>query len=242
MTALLVAAPAVVVVACLALFVVGLRSLRADRVPAFIDGKLGYYSMDAGVPITAGTWDAAQSGSDVALTGAGYRRIGFDHYAKPENSLARAAADGRIYRTFQGYSDEPSPVILATGASAISFVDGLYAQNEKNVGAYVARVRRGESPVVRGLERTRRESVVASAIGDLLCGMSADVGGVLKIAAPAEASRLCAALDRFEADGVITWQGDRIRLADDAFLLARTVAAALDPYSAAPASGLSPPV
>jgi acetoin utilization deacetylase AcuC-like enzyme len=32
------------------------RSLRGDRVPQFIDGKLGSYSLDAGVPITAGTW------------------------------------------------------------------------------------------------------------------------------------------------------------------------------------------
>ena len=44
--------------------------LRHDRVPEHIDGRLGFYSMDAGVPITAGTWDAVQAGADVALTGA----------------------------------------------------------------------------------------------------------------------------------------------------------------------------
>lgn len=46
------------------------RGLRTDRVPHDIDGKLGYYAMDAGVPITAGTWDAVQASADVALTGA----------------------------------------------------------------------------------------------------------------------------------------------------------------------------
>jgi acetoin utilization deacetylase AcuC-like enzyme len=45
-------------------------SVRHDRVPQHIDGRLGYYSSDAGVPITAGTWDAVQSSADVALTGA----------------------------------------------------------------------------------------------------------------------------------------------------------------------------
>ena len=44
--------------------------LRHDRIPQGIDGRLGYYSMDAGVPITAGTWEAVQSSADVALTGA----------------------------------------------------------------------------------------------------------------------------------------------------------------------------
>ena len=38
--------------------------------PDYIDGRLGYYSFDAGVPITAGTWDAVQASADVALSGA----------------------------------------------------------------------------------------------------------------------------------------------------------------------------
>lgn len=44
--------------------------LRHDRVPENIDGRLGFYSMDAGVPITAGTWSAVQSSADTALTAA----------------------------------------------------------------------------------------------------------------------------------------------------------------------------
>jgi acetoin utilization deacetylase AcuC-like enzyme len=40
-----------------------------DRVPEAIDGKLSYYSFDAGTPLTAGTWDAATAAVDVALTG-----------------------------------------------------------------------------------------------------------------------------------------------------------------------------
>ena len=43
-------------------------SMRCDRVPRDIDGKLGYYSSDAAVPITAGTWTAVQDAADVALS------------------------------------------------------------------------------------------------------------------------------------------------------------------------------
>ena len=46
------------------------RGLRADRIPRDIDGKMGFYAMDAGVPITAGTWTAVQDSADVALSGA----------------------------------------------------------------------------------------------------------------------------------------------------------------------------
>jgi len=45
------------------------RHMR-DIEPDYIDGKLSYFSSDAGTPITAGTWRAVRSGAQVALTGA----------------------------------------------------------------------------------------------------------------------------------------------------------------------------
>jgi acetoin utilization deacetylase AcuC-like enzyme len=47
------------------------RGLRGDKRPEFIDGLLGYYSFDAGIGFTSGTWDAIKSSHDVALTAAG---------------------------------------------------------------------------------------------------------------------------------------------------------------------------
>ncbi|WP_193369960.1 histone deacetylase family protein [Pelagibius marinus] len=44
----------------------GLRQIE----PEHIDGKLSYFSFDAGTPITAGTWQAATAAVDVALSGA----------------------------------------------------------------------------------------------------------------------------------------------------------------------------
>jgi len=45
-------------------------------VPRSIDGRLGFYSFDAGTPITAGTWRAAISAADSALSGADRLRAG----------------------------------------------------------------------------------------------------------------------------------------------------------------------
>lgn len=44
------------------------RTMRQDRIPEAIDGKLSYSSFDAGTPITVGTWQAAQAAANVALT------------------------------------------------------------------------------------------------------------------------------------------------------------------------------
>jgi acetoin utilization deacetylase AcuC-like enzyme len=43
------------------------RTLRQIK-PTSLHGQLGYYSFDGGAPITAGTWQAAYSAAQVALT------------------------------------------------------------------------------------------------------------------------------------------------------------------------------
>jgi acetoin utilization deacetylase AcuC-like enzyme len=50
----------------------GMRQIE----PEHIDGKLSYFSFDAGSPITSGTWQAARSSANVALTGAARLRAG----------------------------------------------------------------------------------------------------------------------------------------------------------------------
>lgn len=44
--------------------------LRADRVPTHLDGRMGFYSFDAGTPLTNGTFAAAWSSASVAVTAA----------------------------------------------------------------------------------------------------------------------------------------------------------------------------
>ncbi|MGV2288072.1 histone deacetylase family protein [Trinickia sp. YCB016] len=45
------------------------RGLPSADVPQTIDGKLGFFSMDAGSPINEGTWTAVCSSANTALTG-----------------------------------------------------------------------------------------------------------------------------------------------------------------------------
>jgi acetoin utilization deacetylase AcuC-like enzyme len=46
------------------------RTLRNDRIPEAIDGKLSYFALDAGTPIMSGTWSAITAAADVAVTAA----------------------------------------------------------------------------------------------------------------------------------------------------------------------------
>jgi len=170
---------------------------------------------------------------DEMLVAAGYVRVGFDHYAKPDNPLARAAIESRLRRNFQGFTDDPAETTIGFGASSISFVGEIYAQNAKTLADYYSRIDQGRLATERGLLLSPRERVVAATIRDLLCRGRADIRPLLQALAPAEANRICANLDRFEEDGVICWEGDTVALAPGARTLARAVAMALDPYEAA---------
>jgi acetoin utilization deacetylase AcuC-like enzyme len=46
------------------------RTLRSDVVPASFAARMGLFSMDAGTPLTSGTWVAARAGADCALSAA----------------------------------------------------------------------------------------------------------------------------------------------------------------------------
>ncbi len=168
--------------------------------------------------------------ADDMLVSSGYRRVGFDHYAKPDNLLAKADLEGRLRRNFQGFTDDLADTTLGFGASAIGYVGGLYAQNAKTLGDYYRRIDKQELSTTRGLILSPREVTIGRTIRDMLCRSQTDIAALLAALSPTEANSVCARLDALEADGVITSSGNIIALAPDARPLSRVVAMALDPY------------
>jgi oxygen-independent coproporphyrinogen-3 oxidase len=100
------------------------------------------------------------------LLAAGYLELGMDHFALPNDSLARAAAEGTLHRNFQGYTEARTNALLGLGVSAISETADCYHQNEKVITVYERRIDRNEIPTHRGHllsddDRRRREQIVA---------------------------------------------------------------------------------
>ncbi|MEZ4458104.1 MAG: oxygen-independent coproporphyrinogen III oxidase, partial [Gemmatimonadales bacterium] len=54
------------------------------------------------------------------LSAAGYQWIGLDHFARPDDPLARAAAAGTLHRNFMGYTTRQGEHLIGLGTSAIS--------------------------------------------------------------------------------------------------------------------------
>ena len=103
------------------------RTLRQDRVPTTVDGRLAYYAFDAGTPIMAGTWQAARDAVDVALTGCDLLLSG----DRAAFSLCRPPGHHAAADAFGGYCFLNNAAIAAqylrdSGAEKVGILDVDY--------------------------------------------------------------------------------------------------------------------
>lgn len=84
------------------------------------------------------------------LISAGYEYIGMDHFAKPDDSLAKAQKQGLLQRNFQGYTTHAGTDLVAFGVSAISDLSGVYIQNHTNLEQYRNGIEKGQLPINKG--------------------------------------------------------------------------------------------
>lgn len=157
------------------------------------------------------------------LTHAGYDPVGFDHYARPHDSMALAAHQGRLRRNFQGFTDDDSQVLIGLGASAISQFPGLIVQNEKNAGRYKIRVSSGLLAAGLGIVRRSEDQHRGRFIERLLCEGEAELGNLLD-------QRLLEKLRPFLDRGLATVECGRLRLPDYGRPYARVIASLFDEY------------
>ncbi len=210
-------------------------ALAPDRVSVF-----GYAHLPSALPRQRMIRDQDLPGpslrSDLAALAdekfqrAGYIRIGFDHYAKPDNPLANAFREKRLRRNFQGFTDDIATTSIGLGASAISFIDGLYAQNQKDIRGYCAAIKRRQLPTIRGIMRSPKDTLIATAIDQLLCEYKTELNGVFEVLPSDEIAKIKNALTRMENDGILTLQDGTITMNEGAYSLCRAVASTFDPY------------
>ncbi|HWK51987.1 MAG TPA: oxygen-independent coproporphyrinogen III oxidase, partial [Steroidobacter sp.] len=103
------------------------------------------------------------------LTEAGYVYIGMDHFALPDDDLARAMRDGSLHRNFQGYSTHGDCDLIGLGVSAISAVGNSYSQNRKDLSGYYAALDQGRLPVDRGIALSMDDILRREIIQRLMC-------------------------------------------------------------------------
>lgn len=103
------------------------------------------------------------------LISAGYIEIGMDHFALPEDQIAKAFLNKNMHRNFMGYTTQDTPLLIGLGASAISDSWFGFAQNEKKVEAYQAKIESGHFAITKGHILSPLDLEIRQYILDLMC-------------------------------------------------------------------------
>jgi len=168
------------------------------------------------------------------FTRGGYRLIGLDHFALESDELARAQSAGTMFRNFQGYTIRPATDTVAFGMTSISDIGGAYAQNAHKLKDWVEAVEAGRIPVDKGAAMSADDALRRFVINRVMCLLRLDLGEVeAQFGQPARAAiegDLQAGLDELTADGLVTFDGQVLRVTPLGQLLVRNVAMLFDAY------------
>jgi oxygen-independent coproporphyrinogen III oxidase len=167
------------------------------------------------------------------LTAAGYLYIGMDHFAKPRDELAVAQREGTLYRNFQGYSTHAECDLGGLGVTAIGMVGATYEQNERTVDDYYAAIDAGRLPIYRGVELSSDDLLRRAVITRLICQFELDMGAVgreFDIDFGDYFAAELVELDTMRADGLLTIEGECLRVLPAGHLLIRNVCMVFDRY------------
>ncbi|MGD8379259.1 MAG: oxygen-independent coproporphyrinogen III oxidase [Gammaproteobacteria bacterium] len=167
------------------------------------------------------------------LTGAGYRYIGMDHFALPDDELSRALDDGSLQRNFQGYSTHAHCDLIGLGMSSISNLGESFSQNYKTLPEYYGALDDGQLPVQRGLWLSQEDVLRAEIIHSIMCRNSVDLDAVAVRHGLNAGQHFAVELKRLEqlaSDGLITLDGHRLEVTPRGRLLIRIVAMTFDSY------------
>lgn len=167
---------------------------------------------------------------------AGYRAIGFDHFAKAEDELSVAVANKQLHRNFQGYcTRRTTGQVYAFGVSGISQLDGGYAQNTKSIDDYISALDKGEFATEKGLRASAEQAQVREVINQLMCNQYLNWEHLAK-ALNTDSEKLKATcqynaskLEEMANDGLLSYDEAHIDVTDIGGVLIRNIAALFDP-------------
>lgn len=167
------------------------------------------------------------------LTQAGYRYIGMDHFALPDDELAVAQEELTLQRNFQGYTTHGHCDLIGLGVSAISQVGDLYSQNSSDLSDYQGLLGSDQLATKRGLVCNTDDRVRRAVIQQLICHFSLDFAAIeaaFAIDFRAYFSEQWPQLARMASDGLIELDAQGIRVSPAGRLLVRSICMVFDAH------------
>jgi len=109
------------------------------------------------------------------LTSHGYRMVGMDHFAKPEDELFKAIDKGELHRNFQGYTTKGGADLIGVGLTSIGEGVDSYNQNFKTMQEYEASIDNKKLPFERGVVLSEDDQIRQYVIMELMSNFKLDI-------------------------------------------------------------------
>ena len=167
------------------------------------------------------------------LTAAGYRYIGMDHFALPDDELAIAQEESTLQRNFQGYTTHGHCDLVGLGVSAISQIGELYCQNNSDLAHYQNTLASAQLATSRGLLCNQDDRIRREVIQQVICNLHlpfAQIEQAFNIDFRGYFSSQWPALEKMAADGLIALDNDQLTVLPAGRLLVRSVCMVFDAY------------
>lgn len=167
------------------------------------------------------------------LTRAGYRYIGMDHFALPDDELAIAQEESTLQRNFQGYTTHGHCDLIGLGVSAISQIGDLYCQNSSDLNQYQNTLAGAQLATSRGLVCNQDDRLRREVIQQIICNFHLDFEAIEQAFNIDFRGYFSAAWPQLEAmarDGLITLDSQALSVLPAGRLLVRSVCMVFDVY------------
>jgi len=163
----------------------------------------------------------------------GYKMIGMDHFAKPQDELFKAIEKGELHRNFQGYTTKGGADLIGIGLTSIGEGADYYAQNFKEMEAYEAAIDEGKLPYERGVALNEDDRIRQYVIMELMSNFKLDIQRFESMYGVNFAKYFASALESlkpFENDGLLSISPKSIECSPTGTLLIRNIAMVFDAY------------
>ncbi|EEO25925.1 oxygen-independent coproporphyrinogen III oxidase [Helicobacter winghamensis] len=163
----------------------------------------------------------------------GYKMIGMDHFAKPDDELFKSISKGQLRRNFQGYSTKGGTQTVGIGLTSIGEGSDYYAQNFKTMLEYQNALDNGILPFQKGVKLNADDKLRKTVIMQLMSNFRLNFHAIesqFKINFTSYFADALEALKPLENAGLIALNKDEIQVSQTGMLLIRNIAMPFDAY------------
>ena len=167
------------------------------------------------------------------FTSNGYKMVGMDHFAKPEDELFKAISKGELHRNFQGYTTKGGADLIGIGLTSIGNGVDYYAQNFKDLEPWENALDNGDLPVFKGYRLSSDDQLRQFVIMELMSNFALNITRVeseFNINFKDYFADALEALKEFEDAELIVVSDDKIEVSQTGTMLIRNICMPFDAY------------